>query len=76
MDTHSQIQELANHWEIENLRNKSHAKISKFTVFQYNITGYNVQILGVNNNNYLYLKSRHITCGGCIREYYMYMYKV
>ena len=33
MDTHSRIQELANNSEIENLRNKSHAKISEFTVF-------------------------------------------
>ena len=32
MDTHSRIQELANNSEIENLRNKSHAKISEFTV--------------------------------------------
>ena len=32
MDTHSGIQELANNSEIENLRNKSHAKISEFTV--------------------------------------------
>ena len=32
MDTHSRIQELANNSEIENSRNKSHAKISEFTV--------------------------------------------
>ena len=34
MDTHSRIQELANNSEKENSRNKSHAKISKFTVGQ------------------------------------------
>ena len=34
MDTHSRIQELANNSEIENSRNKSHAKISEFTVSQ------------------------------------------
>ena len=33
MDTHSRIQELGNNSEIENSRNKSHAKISEFTVF-------------------------------------------
>ena len=33
MDTHSRIQELAKNSEIENSRNKSHAKISEFTVF-------------------------------------------
>ena len=32
METHSRIQELANNSEIENSRNKSHAKISEFTV--------------------------------------------
>ena len=32
MDTHSRIKELANNLEIENSRNKSDAKISKFTV--------------------------------------------
>ena len=32
MDTHSRIQELANNSEIEKSRNKSHAKISEFTV--------------------------------------------
>ena len=33
MDTHSQIQEFANNSEIENSRNKSHMKISEFTVY-------------------------------------------
>ena len=32
MGTHSRIQELANNWQIENSRNKSHAKISEFIV--------------------------------------------
>ena len=32
MDTHSRMQELANNSEIENSRNKSHAKISEFKV--------------------------------------------
>ena len=32
MSTRSRIQELANNSEIENSRNKSHAKISEFTV--------------------------------------------
>ena len=32
MDTHSRIQELANNSEIEKSRNKSHAKVSEFTV--------------------------------------------
>ena len=36
MVTHTRIQELANNSEIENSRNKSHAKISEFTVFKYN----------------------------------------
>ena len=34
MVTHTRIQELANNSEIENSRNKSHAKISEFTVGQ------------------------------------------
>ena len=33
MGTRSQIQELTNNSEIENSRNKGHAKISEFTVF-------------------------------------------
>ena len=33
MDTHSRIQELANNSQIENSRNKTHAKISEFTVY-------------------------------------------
>ena len=37
MDTHSRIQELANNSEIENSRNKSHAKISKFIVYKGDI---------------------------------------
>ena len=32
MDTHSRILELANNSEIENSRNKSHAKISEFKI--------------------------------------------
>ena len=32
MSTRSRIQSLANNWEIENSRNKSHAKISELTV--------------------------------------------
>ena len=32
MDTHSRIQEFANNSEIEKSQNKSHAKISEFTV--------------------------------------------
>ena len=32
MDTHSRIQELANNSEKENSQNKSHTKISEFTV--------------------------------------------
>ena len=32
IDIHSRIQELNNNLEIENSRNKSHAKISEFTV--------------------------------------------
>ena len=32
MDTHSRILELTNNSEIENSQNKSHAKISEFTV--------------------------------------------
>ena len=35
MDTHSRIQELANNSEIEKSRNKSHAKISEFTVLRH-----------------------------------------
>ena len=34
MDTHSRIQEVTNNSDIENLRNKGHAKISEFTVFR------------------------------------------
>ena len=34
MDTHSQNQELTNNLEIENSQNKSHTKISEFTVFK------------------------------------------
>ena len=34
MDSHSRIQELTNNSEIENSRNKSHTKISEFTVYQ------------------------------------------
>ena len=37
MVTHTRIQELTNNSEIENSRNKSHAKISEFTVMKNNI---------------------------------------
>ena len=40
MDTQSRIQELANNLEIESSRNKSHAKISKFTVSSNVINGF------------------------------------
>ena len=37
MDNHSRIQEFANNSEIEKSRNKSHAKISEFTVYLVNV---------------------------------------
>ena len=35
MDAHSRLLELANNSEIENSRNKSHAKIFEYTVFRH-----------------------------------------
>ena len=47
MVTHTRIQELANNSEIENSRNKSHAKISEFTVTKLSVTSLKIgQSLG------------------------------
>ena len=46
MDTHTRIQEPANNSEIENSRNKSHAKISELTVIFKYVYWYMKQISG------------------------------